>query len=96
LGGARNKAFDEESTSEMNTTEKIQNELERFLAEYILPDSQYHITDRWSGIMGMGPEKMPIMQKISDNIFCAARMGGMGVALAPIIGEKMSHIMFRS
>ena len=95
LGGARNKALDEESSSEMTTTEKIQNELEMFLSKYILPDKEFLITDRWSGIMGMGPEKMPIIQKISENVFCAVRLGGMGVALAPVIGEKMSHMMFR-
>jgi glycine/D-amino acid oxidase-like deaminating enzyme len=96
LGGARNKAFEEETSSEMVTTEKIQQELERFLSEYILPEEDYHITDRWSGIMGMGPEKMPIVQQLSENIFCAVRMGGMGVALAPVIGEKMAHMMVRT
>lgn len=95
LGGARNKALEEETSSEMITTAKIQQELEHFLTKYILPDEQFLITDRWSGIMGMGPQKMPIIQKISDNVFCAVRMGGMGVALAPVIGEKMAHMMYR-
>lgn len=93
LGGARNKAFEEETSSEMVTTEKIQLELEQFLSEFILREQQYHITDRWSGIMGMGSEKMPIVKKVSDNIFCAVRMGGMGVALAPVVGEKMARLM---
>jgi glycine/D-amino acid oxidase-like deaminating enzyme len=95
LGGARNKAFEEETSSEMTTTEKIQEELERFLSKYILHGEQYLITDRWSGIMGMGPEKMPIVQKLSDRTYCAVRLGGMGVALAPVIGEKMAHLMFK-
>ena len=95
LGGARNKAIEEESSAEMTTTEKIQNELEIFLSRHILPDQDYLITDRWSGIMGMGPDKMPIMQKISENVFCAVRLGGMGVALAPVIGEKMVNMMYQ-
>ena len=94
LGGARNKALEEETSSEMTTTDKIQGELEKFLSTYILPDQDFLITDRWSGIMGMGPEKMPIMKKVSDNIFCAVRLGGMGVALAPVIGEKMAQMMY--
>jgi len=94
LGGARNKAFEEETSSEMIVTENIQQELEAFLSNYILPGEEYLITDRWSGIMGMGPEKMPIVKKISDTVYCAVRMGGMGVALAPVIGEKMAHMMF--
>ena len=93
LGGARNKALEEETSSEMTTTDKIQNELELFLSSYILPNEEYLVTDRWSGIMGMGPEKMPIMKKISENTFCAVRLGGMGVALAPVIGEKMATMM---
>ncbi|MBC7830352.1 MAG: FAD-binding oxidoreductase [Chitinophagaceae bacterium] len=95
VGGARNKALEEETSSEMITTEKIQKELEYFLSKYILPGEEFLVTDRWSGIMGMGPEKMPIVQKISDNIFCAVRLGGMGVALSPVIAEKMAHMMFR-
>ena len=95
LGGARNKAFEEETSSEMATTEKIQQELQSFLAKYILQGQEYLVTDRWSGIMGMGPEKMPIVQKMSDRIFCAVRLGGMGVALAPVIAEKMAHLMFK-
>lgn len=94
VGGARNKAIDEETSSEMTTTDKIQTELESFLSTYVLPGKDYLITDRWSGIMGMGPEKVPIIQKVSDNVFCAVRLGGMGVALAPVIGEKIASIMF--
>ena len=93
LGGARNKALQEENTSEMFTTDKIQNELEHFLSHYILPGKEYAITDRWSGIMGMGSEKMPILQEISPEIFCAVRMSGMGVALAPVVGEKVAEMM---
>ncbi|WP_315816305.1 FAD-dependent oxidoreductase [Paraflavitalea speifideaquila] len=93
LGGARNKALREEHTTELNTTDAIQKELEHFLAHYILPGKEYAITDRWSGIMGMGSEKMPIMKEISPNVFCAVRMSGMGVALAPVIGEKVAEMM---
>ncbi|MBO9561693.1 MAG: FAD-binding oxidoreductase [Niastella sp.] len=93
LGGARNKAFEEERTTDMNTTDKIQKELERFLSRYILPGKEYAITDRWSGIMGMGSEKMPIMKEVSPQVYCAVRMSGMGVALAPVVGEKVAEMM---
>ncbi|HUR10119.1 MAG TPA: FAD-dependent oxidoreductase [Flavitalea sp.] len=93
LGGARNKAFEEEHTSEMVTTEKIQQELERYLSEVILPGIPYRVAYRWSGIMGLGSEKMPIVRELTPNVFCAVRMSGMGVALAPVIGEKVCKIM---
>jgi gamma-glutamylputrescine oxidase len=93
LGGARNIAMDEEATADMITTEHIQQALEQFLSRYILPEQQYTITDRWSGIMGMGAEKMPIIEQVSPQVFCAARMSGMGVALAPVVGEKIAKMM---
>jgi len=93
LGGARNKAFAAEHTDEMVVTDSIQAELERFLREVILPGRNYHIEHRWSGIMGMGGEKMPIIRAINDHVFCAVRMSGMGVALAPMIGEKIAALM---
>ena len=93
LGGARNKAFEEEHTDHLSTSDTIQNELEKFLHEVILPDENFTIDYRWSGIMGIGNEKMPILEEVSDSIFCAVRMGGMGVALAPLVGEKVAKKM---
>lgn len=93
LGGARNKAFEEETTTGLEITDKIQQELEHFLKTYILPGYEYQITDRWSGIMGMGNEKLPIVKEVSPQVFCAVRMSGMGVALAPIIGEQVAELL---
>lgn len=93
LGGARNAAFEEEATTEMMTTEKIQSNLEHFLSHYLIPGIPYQITDRWSGIMGMGSEKLPIVKEVSPQIYCAVRMSGMGVALTPIIGEKIAEMV---
>jgi gamma-glutamylputrescine oxidase len=93
LGGARNKAFEEEETTELNVTDKIQQELEYFLSTYILPGYEYQITDRWSGIMGMGNEKLPIVKEVSPQVFCAVRMSGMGVALSPVIGEQVGKML---
>jgi len=87
LGGARNKAFDEETTYDLVTSEKIQQELETFLREKILPGETFTIEHRWSGIMGVGSEKKPLLKEIQDGMFCAVRMSGMGVALAPQIGK---------
>jgi glycine/D-amino acid oxidase-like deaminating enzyme len=93
LGGARNVALQDEATADMITSSAIQQALEQFLSIYILPGQQYAITDRWSGIMGMGTEKLPIVREVSPQVFCAARMSGMGVALAPVVGEKIAKMM---
>jgi len=95
LGGARNKALDEERTTNMETSSFIQQELEKYLSQVILPQYQqsYSIEMRWSGIMGMGAEKMPIVKQVLPNIYCAVRMSGMGVALAPIVGQQVADMM---
>ncbi len=93
LGGARNTAIDQEATEVMETTTFIQEKLERFINDHLLPETSFRITDRWSGIMGMGEEKMPVVQQLNDHVYCAVRMSGMGVALAPIVGEQMSKMI---
>ncbi len=93
LGGGRNKAFEEEETTAMATTLVIQNELERFIKEHLLPNKTFKIADRWSGIMAMGSEKLPIIKEVEKNIFCCVRMSGMGVALAPVVAEEVAALM---
>ena len=93
LGGARNLALQQEKTFSLETTGIIQNELERFLREVILPGKKFSIEDRWSGTMGTGSEKTPILKEISPSVFCCVRMSGMGVALAPLLGEKTARLM---
>ena len=95
LGGARNKAFVEEQTTEMHTSDFIQQELEKYLNNVVLPNyqGQYHIEHRWSGIMAMGSEKLPVIKELESNVFCAVRMSGMGVALTPVVGKEIAGMM---
>jgi len=87
LGGGRNLDFDAEETTEFGLTDKVQEKLESLLKNNILPGIPYKIEHRWSGIMGVGSEKKPIIKHISNNIVCAVRMGGMGVAIGSLVGE---------
>lgn len=95
LGGARHKAFAEEATTDINTSPFIQEELERYLEEVVLPSykGKYTIEQRWSGIMGMGPEKLPIIKQLAPNVFCAVALGGIGVAMAPVVGKRVSKLL---
>jgi len=97
LGGARNKAFQQEETTDMHTSELIQKTLETYLDEVILPahKGEYTIDYRWGGIMGMGSEKLPVIEQPLPNVFCAVRMSGMGVALSPVAGQKVAAMIFQ-
>jgi glycine/D-amino acid oxidase-like deaminating enzyme len=89
VGGARNKAFEEETTTSFLTTEAIERELERFLSQHILQNIPYTIDYKWSGIMGFTENKEPCIEKLSQNITVVGACNGMGVALSPIIAEKL-------
>jgi gamma-glutamylputrescine oxidase len=95
LGGARNQDIPGETTGQLDITQPIQDALEYYLSTYILPGQSYSITDRWSGIMGMGSEKLPIVREVEPAVFCAARMSGMGVALTPAIGARIATLMLK-
>ena len=95
MGGARNKAFGDETTTDMNTSELIQSHLEKYLDEVVVPQfkDKYTIEKRWAGIMAMGSEKMPIVKEVQPSVFCCVRMSGMGVALAPVVSQQVAEMM---
>ena len=92
LGGGRNLDFNTENTTEFSQTERIQNALEALLINTILPDREFEIEHRWSGIMGVGSQKKPIVKQLSNNVYCGVRMGGMGVAIGSVIGKEVSEL----
>lgn len=96
LGGARNLDFEKETTTEIETTPKIQVALEKMLSEKILPSTEYSIENRWSGVMGIGDTKSPILASLSPQVFCAVRMGGMGVALGTGTGKNAAKLILNS
>lgn len=93
LGGGRNLDFKGENTSEFGLTPIIQHSLEKMLSEIILPHTPFEIEHRWSGIMGVGREKKPIVKKVSNSIVYAVRMGGMGVAIGSLVGEEAAELL---
>jgi gamma-glutamylputrescine oxidase len=88
IGGGRNLNFEGERTFDFGNTEQIQNAIEGLLHRIVLPETKFEIDYRWSGIMGLGSEKMPLIKHVSGNIVCAVRLGGMGVAIGSIVAEK--------
>lgn len=87
LGGGRHIAKEEEITDSFGQTIKIQNYLTELLHHTILPDQDVEIDYWWSGILGVGNVKVPHVERLSDNIGIAVRLGGMGVAIGSIIGK---------
>ncbi len=94
LGGARNMDIAGETSFELASNETIITELHRFMNEQIF-GREIAIEHQWSGIMGMGKDnkKLPIVKELEPNIYLAARLGGMGVALSAEMAEEVVGLM---
>lgn len=92
LGGGRNLDFKTEETTQFGETELIQQKLNQLLKTVILPDTPFEIDYSWSGIMGVGEYKKPIVKQLSDNTACGIRLGGMGVAIGTHVGRQLAGI----
>ncbi|MBU0695496.1 MAG: FAD-binding oxidoreductase [Bacteroidetes bacterium] len=95
LGGGRNLNFKAEETYELDTTEEIQNKLKELLSEIIYPNKAIVIDYNWSGIMGFGETLEPIVEKITEGIFVAARCNGMGIALGSLTGKDAANLVLK-
>jgi gamma-glutamylputrescine oxidase len=92
LGGGRNLDFEGETTEEISTTNLIQGKLIELLQNTILPKRDFEIDYSWAGIMGVGSEKGPIIEKMNNHVAIGVRMGGMGVAIGSDVGKKLANL----
>lgn len=92
IGGGRNLDFIGETTTELTTTDYIKSEILQLLKTVILPHSSFEIEYEWAGIMGVGKSKEPIIKKINDSLAIGVRLGGMGVAIGSLVGEKTADL----
>lgn len=93
FGGGRNLNKLGETTTEIALTDEIMRSLKYLLRTIILPDITFEIDHEWSGIMGVGNSKKPIIKKVSQSIFCGVRLGGMGVAIGSLVGQDLATMI---
>lgn len=93
LGGGRNLNFEGETTDEFGHTDQIQDALRTLLRTVIFPHTEVAIDQWWSGILGVGDQKIPIIRRHSPRITLAVRMGGMGVAIGSLVGATAAEML---
>jgi gamma-glutamylputrescine oxidase len=93
IGGGRHLAGNEENTDAFGQTEFIHNTLLNLLHTHVLPGQNFEIEHSWSGILGIGSQKKPIIQMTSPSIGVAVRMGGMGVAIGTLVGIQAAEMI---
>ncbi len=91
FGGGRNLDFEGETTTKMQTTPQIIEELKNQLFDLILPKQNVQIDHQWAGIMAFGQTKQPLVEYITNNVYIGARLGGMGVAIGSMLGEQLAQ-----
>lgn len=92
LGGGRHLDFDTENTPLFDANERIRAALVTLLHEVICPGRAVGIDAWWTGILGLGPVKKPIVEKVSPNVTVAVRLSGMGVAIGTLVGQEGAEL----
>lgn len=96
IGGGRNLDVEGETDSRDIVNPRIREYLLRLLHETVLPGRQPRIDYTWTGTMGIGRAKYPIVREYKPHVFCAVRMGGMGVALGSQTGADAAGLLLKS
>ncbi len=90
FGGGRNLDFKSETTTKFEINNRIIKQLKEILSQQLLPDTPFEIEHQWTGIMGVGKKKSPIIKQIDKNVYCGVRLGGMGVAIGSLVGKELA------
>ena len=93
LGGGRNLDVEGETSTDNTINSVIYDYLVSLLYTTILPYAHPKIEYTWTGTMGIGEAKNPIIQQYQPHVFCAIRMGGMGVALGSQTGADAAQLV---
>ena len=93
LGGARNKDFEGENSTDFTVNPKIKSHLVKLATEVIFPAKNIQWDTEWTGIMAFGKIKSPIIQQVGLKTAAAVRLGGMGVAIGWQAGKELSVLI---
>ncbi|MEO6757996.1 MAG: FAD-dependent oxidoreductase [Saprospiraceae bacterium] len=95
LGGGRHLSRELENTDQFGSNDAIRESLIELLHTVICPGQAVKIDRWWSGILGLGPVKKPIIERISPNVAVAVRLSGMGVAIGTLVGREGAELVMK-
>jgi gamma-glutamylputrescine oxidase len=95
LGGGRHLALNEESTDLFGANELIRSALVQLLNTVICPGQKVEVEGWWTGILGLGPVKKPIIERVSPNVVVSVRLSGMGVAIGTLVGRAGADLVMK-
>jgi gamma-glutamylputrescine oxidase len=89
IGGNRDASFETEETDLEETTALIQDRIET-LAERLV-GYRPEVTDRWAGIWGTTPDRVPLVGEVRDGVWVAGGYSGHGNALGLACGDLVAR-----
>lgn len=93
LGGGRNLDKEAEKTAKFGSNERIRTALEKLLHEVVCPGQEAVVDSWWTGILGLGPVKKPIVERVSPHVVVSVRLSGMGVAIGTLVGQEGAALL---
>ena len=54
------------------------------------------VTHRWTGWLGVGPDRRPLIGESQPGLHHAVRMGGMGVAIGARVGRDLASTLLEA
>jgi len=89
LGGNRDVSLATEETDVEETTHAIQGALDALVER--LAGYRPRITDRWAGIWGTTPDRIPLVGQVRDSVWVAGGYSGHGNALGLACGDLVAR-----
>ena len=96
LGGARDIAVYDETTDQFGVNHKIKTHLTNFANSVLKMPAGWEIDMEWSGIMGMTVNKEPIIREAKNNVWVAAGLSGMGIAIGMQVAKEVTEKIIES
>jgi glycine/D-amino acid oxidase-like deaminating enzyme len=87
IGGGRHWGLDREATRER---------LRALLVEFWPEAATVPLEYQWSGVLGVGAVRSPILQCMGPGIVAAVRLGGMGIAIGAGLGMDAAALLAKS
>ncbi len=96
IGGGRHLFPKSEQTETFANTEEVTAWLLSWVRQYLVPHQPVGIAHKWSGILGTGDPLQPLIQEVEPNVYLAAKMNGMGVAIGAKVGQLLAELVSKS
>lgn len=91
IGGGRHIDPKSEFSSDMDINPMIKTYLIDFINSHLIVNNEFTIENHWTGILGLGSERKPIIENISENVVIAVRLSGIGIAIGTSVGISAAH-----